>query len=101
MRGDNNFPEVMIAEYKEELKCTHGREYVRSNDNLYRESDRIVIYSELGEKVFNIPVYARRSSGSCKCLQRVDGTDFLIWNLGQGRFIDFPLFHSYLQKYSQ
>ena len=92
MRGDNNFPEVMRAEYKEELKCTHGREYVRSNDNLYRESDRIVIYSELGEKVFNIPVYARRSSGSCKCLQR-------IWNLGQGRFIDFTLLHSYLQKW--
>ena len=54
---------------------------------------------ELIEKVFNISVYARRSIGACRCLLRVDGTKYLIWNLGQGRFIDFTLLFSYLQKW--
>ena len=29
----------------------------------------------------------------------MDGTKYLIWNLGQGRFIDFPVLYSYLQKW--
>ena len=58
-----------------------------------------MLYSELIEKVFEIPIYARRSIGPCKCLQRLDGTKFLIWNLGKGRFIDFTLLHTYVQKW--
>ena len=89
----------MIAEYKEGLVCKHGIWFSTSDKNLYRESHNIVLYSELIEKVFNISVYARRSIGACRCLLRVDGTKYLIWNLGQGRFIDFTLLFSYLQKW--
>ena len=89
----------MIAEYKEWLVCKHGVGFSMSDDNLYRESQNIVLYSELQETVFNIPVYARRSVGACRCLLRVDGTKYLIWNLGQGRFIDFTLLFSHLQKW--
>ena len=89
----------MISEYRDEEKCKHDKRFSSSNDNLYRESNNFVLYSELDEKIFDIPVFARRSVGSCNCLQRVDGTKFLIWNLGQGRFIDFTLLYSHVQKW--
>lgn len=99
LAGNYNFPDELIAEYKEGFKCIHERPFSESNNNLCRESTNIVLYTELGEKVFNIPVFARRSLVGCKCLQRLDGTKFGIWNLGQGRFIDFTLLYSYLQKW--
>ena len=100
LKGNFNLPEVLIAEYKEDTKCKHNIQCSANNDNLYRVSTNMILYTELIEQVFNIPVYARRSLGPCLCLSRVDGTRFLIWNLGQGRFVCFTLLHSYLQKWA-
>ena len=82
------------------MKCKHGSQFKSNNDNLYRESTNFLLHSELSEQIFSIPVFARCSVGPCKCLQKVDGTKFLIWNLGNGRFIDFTLLHSYMQKWA-
>lgn len=68
-------------------------------DKIVKESQTMILYSELNERVFEIPVYSRKSLGPCRCLLRVDGTKYLIWNLGQGRFIDFPVLYSYLHKW--
>ena len=100
LKGNYNFPDKMVPEYDQSIKCKHGRQFSNSDNNLYRESKTFILYSELTEQVFDIPVFARRSVGACRCLQRVDGTKFLIWNLGNGRFVDFTLLHSYVQKWS-
>jgi hypothetical protein len=76
-----------------------GTQYSPSNDDLYEESKSLLLYFELGERVFNIPVFSRPSVGQCNCRQQYDGTDVLVWNLGQGRFVDFSLHFSYLQKW--
>ena len=98
LRGNYNFPAELIAEYNEDFKCKHGISFNSSDENLYRESVNFVLYSELIETVFYIPVFGRRSLGPCLCLQRVDGTKYLIRNFGQGRFANFTLLHSYLHK---
>ena len=90
---------MLVPEVEEVLVCVHGYSFSASNKNLVRESQNMILYTEQNEKVFDIPVFSRRSSGPCKCLQRLDGTKYLIWNLGQGRFIDFPVLYSYLQKW--
>ena len=100
LRGNYNFPEVLIPEYKESTKCKHGSQFMSNDDNLYKESTNFILYSEICEKIFNIPVFARRTVGPCKCLQKVDGTKLLIWNLGNGRFVDFTLLHSYMHKWA-
>ena len=99
LRGNYNFPAELIAEYNEDFKCKHGISFNSSDENLYRESVNFVLYSELIETVFYIPVFGRRSLGPCLCLQRVDGTKYLMWNLGQGRFVNFTLLHTYLHKW--
>ena len=96
IRGNYNLPEMLIPEYIESMKYKHGSQFKSNNDNLYRESTNFLLHSELSEQIFSIPVFARRSVGPCKCLQNVDGTKFLIWNLGNRRFIDFTLLHSYM-----
>ena len=100
LQGKYIFPQKLVPEYTEGTLCKHGKQFSSSDENLYKESNNFVLYSELIEKMFDIPVYARRSVGPCKCLQRLDGTKFLVWNLGQGRFIDFTLLYSYMQKWA-
>ena len=84
------------------MKCTkHENQYSNTDDNLYQESKHFVLYTESGEFVYEIPVFARRTVGNCKCLQRLDGTKFFIWNLGQGRFVDYTVLLDYLHKWVQ
>ena len=90
LQGNHNFPDKLIPEYVPESKCKkHGNEYDPSEDNLHEESNTIIIYSEVGEQMFNIALYSRPTAGDCSCTAKFDGTDLLIWNLGRGRFIDF------------
>ena len=49
--------------------------------------------------MFNIPLFSRPTAGDCSCTAKFDGTDLLIRNLGQGRFVDFTLLFSYLHKW--
>ena len=101
LQGIYNLPVLpLIPDYNDAMKCKHCERFTSSSSNLFKECQNIVIYSEMGERVLDISVYSRRSSGSCKCLQRVDGTQFLLWNLGHGRFIDFTLLYSYVQKWT-
>ena len=97
--GKFDFPSVMIPEYKDDLLCKHGLRFSSSDENLLKESPTLVLYSELKETVYDIAVYARRSDGPCRCLLRVDGTKYLVWNIGQGRCVDFTLLFSYLHKW--
>ena len=57
------------------MKCTkHENQFSNTDDNLYQESKNFVLYTESGEFVYEIPVFARRAVGNCKCLQRFYNT---------------------------
>ena len=99
IQGNYDFPDKFVPQQVQSLKCKHGNIFDPSDENLCQESKTFVLYSEMGEKVFQIPQYARPTTAECSCMARFDGTDLLIWNLGQGRFIDFTLLFSYLHKW--
>ena len=100
MQGRQILPDVLIPEYNEEMKCSvHDRAFLASTDKLHKESQNIIVYTEMCEKMYDIPVYARQSVGPCKCLQRFDGTKLLLWYLGKGRFIEFTLLYAYMHKW--
>ena len=42
----------------------------------------------MGERDFKIPVFSRLTIGQCTGTDKFYGTDLLIWNLGQARFLE-------------
>ena len=99
MKGCVNIPKQLIPELNETSKCVHNAPFNCSNESLVRESLNLCLYNDLGERVFDTEVYARPTVGPCSCLQRFDGHDLLIWNLGLGRFVDYTLLLGYLHKW--
>ena len=100
MQGIHDFPEQLIPEILNGSKCRrHGNQFDPSEDTLIEESKTLILYSEMGERVFKIPVFSRPTIGQCTCTEKFDGTDLLIWNLGQARFVDASVHFSYLQKW--
>ena len=95
LSGVVRLPEHLIPIYKPENKCKHNFPYNISEESLVRESKNLCLFNELGQRIFDSGVYARPSEGPCKCVQRVDGNDLMIWNLGKGRFVDYTLLHSF------
>ena len=99
LQGNFDFPDKLAPQHVQGLKCNnHGNEFDPRDEKLRLESKTFLLYSEMGEKIFQIPVYSRPAV-ECSCTVKYDGTDLLMWNLGQGRFIDFTLLFSYLHKW--
>ena len=103
LQGNYDFPSELIPKYKEGEKCTkHQNNFDETNTSLILVSKNIKLYSELGEKVFDVPVFSRLTIGrQCKCTKKLDGTPYLIWNLGGGRFIEFGLLYSAIHKFAE
>ena len=94
-----NIPDRLVPEYDAEYKCKHNLTFIKSDESLVRESQTVCLFNDLGERIMKTEVFARPSEGPCKCLHRVDGNPYLIWNLGHGRFIDYTLLLGYLHKW--
>lgn len=102
MQGIHDFPEQLVPEILNGSKCRrHGNQFDPSEDRLIEESKTLILYSEMGERVFKIPVFSRPTIGQCASTEKFDGTDLLIWNLGQARFVDASVHFSYLQLWHQ
>ena len=99
MSGQVNIPDRLVPVFDINSKCKHEAGYMSGEDGLVRESENLVLYNELGERIFETEIFSRPTEGSCKCLQRFDGSDLLIWHLGRGRCVDFTLLVSYLHKW--
>ena len=99
INGHVNLPEKLIPPFDGDLKCKHGSCYSSSELTLKIVSESVCIYNEIGEKIVGTKVYARPTISSCACLHRVDGHSFLLWNLGNGRFVDYTLLLGYVHKW--
>ena len=99
MNGIVNIPSKLIPTFDANETCKHNHTFNISDDTLVRESANLCLFNDYGERTFSTEVFARPTVGACRCLQRVDGNDFLIWNLGKGRFVDYSLLLSYLHKW--
>ena len=99
MAGIVNIPSRLVPVFEVENKCKHNAPYNENEEALIRESPNVCLFNEIGQRNFPAEVFARPSVGPCKCVQKVDGHDLMIWNVGKGRFVDYTLLHSYLHKW--
>ena len=99
MSGVVNLPDQLVPEFEETNECKHNEAYSSHDEDLVRESENLCLFNELGQRIFSTKVFSRPTVGSCKCLQRYDGHELMIWHLGKGRFVDYTLLLSYLHKW--
>ena len=99
IKGIVNIPDRLVPVPDSDYKCKHNKAFCNSDEALVPVSRTLCLISDLGERIFKSEVFARPSEGPCKCLHRVDGHTYGIWNLGHGRFVDYTLLLGYLQKW--
>ena len=99
VRNIYDFPEAFVPIWSVTNKCSHGFGYDPDDDNMILESKSILVYHNIGEQVFNVKNYIRKSLNSCKCLLRTDTHPYFLWNLGSGRFVNYTLLNSYLHMW--
>ena len=83
MSGVIDIPPKLIPVYNKDKKCKHGSLYQEDNESLIRESENVCLFTDLGERIFSSEVFARPTVRQCSCLQKYDGHNELIWNLGK------------------
>ena len=98
MKGNYSFPEKFIPKWSPETVCKHGQLFDKDDDNIVSHSPNIVVYTNIGERIFNVEVMCRKTVEGCKCIQQVDGHESLLWHLGSGRFVDYTLLHLHLHR---
>ena len=94
-----DFPSSFVPVWSAEEECSHGFQYDCNDANLVLESATILVYNNIGEKVYNVKNYARKSLHSCKELMRFDANGQFLWNLGGGRFVNYTLLSQYLHLF--
>ena len=94
-----DFPEKFVPVWSLEKKCQHGDLFDDNDSKLFLESETILVYNNIGEQVFNVKNYVRKTVSSCKCVMRYDGHPELLWNLGGGRFVNYTLLNNYLHTW--
>ena len=77
-----NIPASLVPKFDPEKKCKHQMNFNISEESIIRQSKNLLLFTDLGQRVFSTEVFARPSLGPCQCLQRYDGHEYLIWNLG-------------------
>ena len=98
MQGIYSFPSQFIPVWSVSNLCKHGNIFDREDENLGFHSKNIVVYTSIGERVFDVEVLYRRSMADCKCMQQFDSHGHLLWHLGFGRFVDYTLLHQHLHR---
>ena len=99
IKGSDFIPKSLVPIYDVSNKCKHEVAFNPEDDCLVRESQKLCLFYDWGERVYESAVFARPSIGPCCCLQRFDGDPLQIWNLGRGRFVDYSLLLGYLHKW--
>ena len=94
--GFFNLPEKIQPDYDDKAVCMHGDEYSPHDEQLIMMSPNLTVYTETSDRIFPIPTYGRPTVGQCKCVHQADTHNFLLWNMGSGKLIDYLFIHSHL-----
>lgn len=98
MNGVYSFPSQFIPVWSASNLCKHGNVFDRDDKNISLHSENIIVYNGIGERLFNVEVFCRKSSAECQCIQQFDSHKHLLWHLGFGRFVDYTLLHQHLHR---
>ena len=99
LNGQVNVPQKLVPVYDSEYRCKHELKFQEGDQSLVKVSSSVCLINDVGERILESEVFARPSVGPCKCLHRYDGHEYLIWNVGHGRFVDYTLLMGYLHKW--
>ena len=99
LNGQVNLPNKLVPVYNAENRCKHNSIFQEDDQSLVLVSSSVCLINDVGERVLASEDFARPSVGPCKCLHRYDGHGYLIWNVGQGRYVDYTLLMGYLHKW--
>lgn len=97
--GVVNLPRRLLPKFDVCKRCKHNVSFNANEEALSLDSQNVSVFNDYGQRIFETQVYARPTVGTCRCLQRYDGSDMLLWHLGKGRFVDYTLLVSYLHKW--
>ena len=95
-RNIYDFPDSFVPVWSRNETCSHGYQYDDNDANMVEESTNILLFNNIGEQVFTVKNYARKSLHSCKERMRYDGHPEFVWNLGGGRYVNYTLLFQYL-----
>ena len=98
MNGIYSFPNKFVPAWSESNLCKHGNVYDHDDQNLGSHCEQIVVYSNIGERVFDVEVLFRKTLAGCACIQQYDSHKHLLWHLGFGRFVDYTLLHQHVHR---
>ena len=82
-------PEKFEHEYVQDQTCKHGVNFDPDPQNLIKKYSEVTVYYEFSEITIDIPMFARKSLGPCRCLILPDTHQFMLQNCGGGRLIDY------------
>ena len=98
MNGIYALPDKFIPVWSVSNRCKHDSLFDIEEGNLGIHSKNIVVYTSIGERVFDVEVFYRKSSGDCQCVQQFDSHEHLLWHIGFGRFVDYTVLHQHLHR---
>ena len=96
--GKFNIPEKITPIFDISIVCEHGSTFDPSDQNLKKISPNIKVFTETAEFIVETETFGRPSAGNCKCVMQADTHDFLLWNLGNGKFICLTFLLSAIHK---
>ena len=106
MQGETNaynLPLRLVPELNPRYdKCSkHQNKFSSDESDLIMVSKNTIVHSVLSDKVFDVPVFARKTLATpgtrgCECLLQVDGNKWLLWHDRKGRMVDYEFLNFYL-----
>ena len=101
INGDFEYPDVFIPKFDENKVCIHNNKFEKDDDKLHVASQTVVIYLNMGEKVFEKKVMFRRTDDlKCRCQQHVDGNEWLLWHCGVGKMVCYTVLATFLHSWA-
>ena len=87
-----SLPESFIPSYNGQIKCQHDNCFDPSDSNLRRMNPEgtIKIYTVNQDILKTVKNFGRPTvGGKCRCIQQIDSGEYMLYNLGSSRFIEY------------
>ena len=89
--GTLEIPENIIPSTNQTKCKKHGNLFSNDDSHLVLLYNKTTIHNKLCETLTSSKIFARRTVSGCKCLLQPDTHEYLLWNLGNGRLIDYTM----------
>ena len=89
--GNLEIPENLIPTLKEMQTCKHNNLFSNDDSDFVMLYNKTTVHNKLCETGTSSKIFARKTVSGCKCMLQPDTHQYLLWNLGNGRLIDYSM----------